>query len=121
MARTRARSCVFIVLVFLCSCHTWRVDRGALAQTPEPRARAELWIQGTPHVVHGIRVRPDSVSGVPYWQPVACDSCRLTWAIPQIDSVRVQQEQPIADLVLVALGAGLVAFILALRAGIGHT
>lgn len=42
-------------------------------------------------MVHGVRVRADSVIAVPYWLPPSCDSCAYRLPLTLIDSVRIYQ------------------------------
>ena len=112
---------VVSLLLFLEGCYSWRADHRVLAQSPEPGTRAQIWVAGTSYEVHGIRVRPDSISAVPYWQAAGCDSCRIQWAIPAIDSVRVRHEAPVGSVLLAGALVGLVALVLTIRAGLGNT
>lgn len=52
------------------------------------RRQVQVWHAG--HVVrlHAVTVTADSLSGVPYFKPAECDSCRVTLARGTVDSVR---------------------------------
>ena len=52
------------------------------------RQQAQVW-QGARAVrLHGLIVTSDSISGVPYFQPPSCDSCRVSIPRTAVDSVR---------------------------------
>lgn len=103
------------VLVLLAGCHVWRRSPDTLAQPLEERARVQLWSRGNAYVVHGVRVRGDSVTAVPYWLPPNCDSCALRLPLTLVDSVRIQRsaEGPTIALttVLVGIGATIIWFL----------
>jgi hypothetical protein len=65
----------------------WRRERD-LAPGPLPsRQQAQLWHQGRVERWHALVVGPDSISGIPYFRPTDCDTCRLALARTQVDSV----------------------------------
>lgn len=38
--------------------------------------------------LHGLRIGPDSLSGIPFLKPIECDSCRVSIARAEVDSIR---------------------------------
>jgi hypothetical protein len=82
-----------LALVLACTlsgCSVWHRSDDGLAQPRAARDRVQLWIGTRAYEVHGVAVRGDSVSAVPLWQPPTCDSCRLNFALADVDSVRAQ-------------------------------
>ena len=62
---------------------------------PAPvRERFEVWSKGTAHQLHALRIEHDSLVGVPWWNDPACDSCRVTFARADVDSVRGREYDP---------------------------
>jgi hypothetical protein len=60
--------------------------------------------------LHGVIVGTDTVSGVPFLEPLDCDSCRVAIGQPEIDSLRIGE--PVGGFwMTAALGAlaGLIA------------
>lgn len=55
----------------------------------KPRQQVQVWSGGRAVRWHGVVVRTDSVSGVPYSKPLPCDSCRRAIPLASVDSVRV--------------------------------
>jgi hypothetical protein len=55
----------------------------------KPGQQAQVWHAGKATQVHGLRLTNDSVSAVPYLKPATCDSCRVTWARTEVDSIRL--------------------------------
>ena len=53
------------------------------------RQQVQVWQQGTALRWHAVIVAPDSVSGIPFLQPIDCDSCRVTVAREAVDSIRL--------------------------------
>lgn len=55
----------------------------------QPRQQAQIWMADRMVRLHAIRIGPDSVCGIPYLQPLDCDSCRVAFSREQVDSIRV--------------------------------
>jgi hypothetical protein len=51
--------------------------------------QVQVWSAGNSQRWHGVRISPDSVSGVPYFKPAKCDSCRLSLPASRVDSIRL--------------------------------
>jgi len=63
-----------------------------LPPTPQPfapRQQLEVWRGRQARTLHAVVQTKDSLSGVPVYRPPSCDSCRVTLALAEIDSVRV--------------------------------
>ena len=43
-------------------------------------------------MLHGVTVDAAAVRGVLFFQPLSCDSCRLTFPLAHVDSLRVGNE-----------------------------
>lgn len=54
-----------------------------------PRQQVQVWLHGTALQWHAVRLTADSISGVPFLQPVECDSCRTRIARAEVDSLRL--------------------------------
>ena len=52
-----------------------------------PRQQVQVWQAGTPLRWHAVRISVDSVSGIPYLQPITCDSCRRQVPRSSVDSL----------------------------------
>jgi hypothetical protein len=53
-----------------------------------PRQQAQVWHDDRFERWHALLVGPDSVSGVPYFRAVGCDSCRVALPRDAVDSLR---------------------------------
>ena len=53
------------------------------------RQQVQVWHNGSVLQWHAVRITPDSVSGVPYFRPVDCDSCRRRVPRAAVDSIRL--------------------------------
>jgi hypothetical protein len=78
------------LVALFASCNGWRGRSGVLAEPQEPRTQIRLWVHGTVHQVHGVRVAGDSVTAVPFIRPPNCEGCALHLALRDIDSVQVR-------------------------------
>ena len=66
----------------------WRTTPLATGPLP-PRQQAQVWTEGGVLRWHALVVATDSISGVPFTPPPACDSCRVTVPRGSVDSVRL--------------------------------
>jgi hypothetical protein len=79
-----------LALVFAEACGAGWHGPVALPRGPLPvRQQVQVWHHGQVLRWHAVFVAPDSVSGVPFLQPVDCDTCRVSLARDRIDSLRV--------------------------------
>jgi hypothetical protein len=104
----RSRRPIAVLLAFtVTACTFWHRDEGLLADSLATRDRVQIWIGTTAHDVHGVVVRGDSLTAVPFWKPPDCDSCRVAFARADVDSVRAVQVSGgtvlIASVALIAL------------------
>ena len=53
------------------------------------RQQVQVWASGQVLRLHGVIVRADSVSGVPFFKPLDCDSCRVGIPRAEVDSLRI--------------------------------
>ena len=64
--------------------------RTQLAPGPLPkRQQVQVWHGGSVERWHGVVLSSDSISGIPFLRPAACDSCRFALSRTDIDSLRV--------------------------------
>jgi hypothetical protein len=52
------------------------------------RQRAQVWHDGRFEQWHALLLSQDSISGVPYFRAITCDSCRIALTRAQVDSLR---------------------------------
>jgi hypothetical protein len=50
---------------------------------------------------HAVIVSRDSVSGIPYTMPIACDSCRRSIPLIEVDSLRIRKGSSGAQLAVI--------------------
>lgn len=67
----------------------WRQPPQLVPGTLKPRQQVQVWSGGQAARWHGVEVRADSISGVPFMRPLDCDSCRRSLLRASVDSVRV--------------------------------
>lgn len=87
----RYRAWLLLALTALqaaCGAGWHRIDHHTPAPLP-PRQQVQLWSQGHLLRWHAVQWSPDSISGIPFLQPPACDSCRLSLPRFAVDSVRL--------------------------------
>ena len=76
----------------------------SLAPAPPARQQVQVWRGGGAVALHAVRVRGDSLSGVPFHLPPSCDTCRVAIAVSAIDSVRVGDQENNFFAVLMGVG-----------------
>ena len=85
--------------------------------TVPPRTVLRLYCGHAVTELHGVRWTPDSVSGIPYFQPLACNTCRVVLARTAIDSVKQVQGREALGMLAAALPFALIAVFAAARSG----
>jgi len=78
-----------------------------------PRDRVQLWVGAHAYLMHGVTLIGDSLRAVPYLKPPTCDSCAMTLALRDVDSVRVEaldREKARLGTALVTVGFIVTAF-----------
>jgi hypothetical protein len=96
-----------ILLLLLNACVSWQAVSGVPLGDIPPRQEYRLTVRGHSYRLHALRVLADSVSGVPYLQPPSCDSCRITFAVADIERTQLQHEAQIRlTLLLLAAAVG---------------
>ena len=97
----------------LAGCSSYQHGR-PLETVPLPaptRERFEVWSKGKRHQLHALRIEGDSLVGVPWWNDPACDSCRVTFARTEVDSVRGREYDPDKTMTS-AITGGVVGYLL---------
>lgn len=90
MPRGRARARLLLLLLALVTgCGPrWRPVAVAPPRTLPPTQLVRVWHQGGAHTLHAVIVGADSLSGIPWRQAPSCATCRVSFSLGAIDSVR---------------------------------
>ena len=104
-----------ILLLSGCTALREPVPIEALPTIAEPRAQYQVWGHGSPQVLIALRTTADSLSGVPYWKPPTCDSCRVAIPRSAVDSVRITALDPNKSLLAAIIIAPLVFLMMAFQ------
>jgi hypothetical protein len=86
LMRRAAASLLLSFILSGCGAGWHRVDPPA--GPISARQQAQVWHDGRFEQWHALLLRQDSISGVPYFRAIKCDSCRLALPRPQVDSLR---------------------------------
>lgn len=54
-----------------------------------PNQQVQVWHGGKVEQLHAVLIGPDSVTGIPYFRPLTCDSCRIAIPRSATDSIRL--------------------------------
>lgn len=85
----------------------------------DPRQQVEAWEREKAVSLHGVSVWDDSLVGVLHTQGLACDSCRRSYALSAIDSLRTASGEKGAMLATVLPVAFAAAALIAWRVSEG--
>ena len=76
----------FLILIAGCAPAAERVTvQPGVAVAPDQQLA--LWQGAQVDTLHGVQVSDSILSGIPAWQPSACDSCRIALPLATVDSV----------------------------------
>jgi len=92
-ASGRGRSALMLVLILVnagCGAQWRRMTVVEPAQL-SPRQQIQVWTTGRGRAtrLHSVVFRPDSVAGVPFTEHPDCDTCRVSYVLAEVDSIRV--------------------------------
>jgi hypothetical protein len=67
----------------------WHQPRHLAPEPLPPRQQVQVWREGKETRWHAVTLTDDSITGVPFLQPVSCDSCRRAFPRTAVDSIRL--------------------------------
>jgi hypothetical protein len=68
-------------------CTVWTRDHADLGRPPAPARHFQIWVHGRAQIINHVQTRADTLFGEPV--PHICDTCRVSYLVSTIDSVRV--------------------------------
>ena len=72
-------------------CSVWSTHSRTILVTPHgAHDQYEVWVAARPHLLRGLAVEGDTVSGVPVAERSDCQACRVRFALAAVDSVRIR-------------------------------
>ena|SRR5690349_11295773 len=81
---------VALVVALTVSCSAgWHQPSAVGPSTLPARQQVQVWQQHTVLRWHAVNVTADSVSGIPFVQPIECERCRIAVPRASVDSLRV--------------------------------
>ena len=107
-----------LLLLSACSAALVPVPPPYSAAVP-PRTVLRLYRGQSATDLHAVRWAADSVSGIPYFQPLTCDTCRIILARTAIDSVKQVKGREGLGMLAAALPFAVLAGIAAVMSGQG--
>jgi hypothetical protein len=110
---------MFASLVSAASCTGVQRVQTPYPEKFDPRQQVEVWEGETAVTLHGVSISDDSVVGIVHWQGLACDSCRKSYALSAIDSLRTGSGEKAAMLATVLPIAFAAAALIAWRVSEG--
>jgi hypothetical protein len=66
----------------------WRRVEDVTPRAFPTRVQVQVWQGHDFTLLHGVRLDRDTLSGVPFTQVPTCDSCRVEFALSEVDSLR---------------------------------
>jgi hypothetical protein len=109
--RRRSVALAGLCLVNACGAGWQREEVAPRGELPR-RQQVQVWTGQRSRVLHGVRLGPDSLTGVPFHLPPDCDRCRVALPRAAVDSIRLgnQERGALRSLALgyVAVGAAAV-------------
>jgi hypothetical protein len=81
---------VVLVLALTFSCSAgWHQPLAVEPGTLPARQQVQVWQHQSVLRWHAVQVRADSISGIPFVQPIECERCRVAVPRASVDSLRV--------------------------------
>lgn len=81
--------CLTVFLVLTAGCGPgWQAAASCDSRLANARQQVRVWVDHRSIRLHAIRITADSISGIPYLQPITCDSCRVGVPAAAVDSIQ---------------------------------
>ncbi len=108
LRRSHPRPALALCALLIFGCTTWS-RRGIPPTAPiHARQQVKVWTDSARFEWHAVHMSGDSISGIPYWRPLTCDSCRVWLPLAEVDSIRLGDRESLGILIgaapFVALG-----------------
>ena len=86
---SRLRTCFAGVVLLNGACSGgWHQRQEPLPNALPPRQQVQVWRDGRASRWHAVRVQADTISGISYFLPITCDTCRVAMPRAAVDSIR---------------------------------
>lgn len=89
MLMRRSPLTLFVFLALTGCGAGWRQEPATPATTVPPRKQVQIFRGGEMDRWHAVSFTADSVVGIPWLQPIECDSCRRALPLAGVDSIQV--------------------------------
>lgn len=81
--------CSTLLLLLTSGCGSgWAAAARCDSRLANARQQVRVWVDNRSIQLHAIRLTSDSISGIPYLQPITCDSCRVSIPATAVDSIQ---------------------------------
>ena len=67
----------------------WHRPAALASGALKPRQQVQVWQGRTVFRWHAVVIGPDTISGLPFYRPTDCDSCRTGLTRATVDSIRL--------------------------------
>ena len=95
-----------LLTVWTTACMTWSGAKPPTPQEFSPGKQIQVWAGERSWRLHGVRVTPDTVSGIHFMDPLECDSCRISLPLAAVDSIKTGRSEA-ASIAIVVVPVGL--------------
>jgi hypothetical protein len=85
--RVRSRLALAVSLI-VSGCASWHREPIGELDRVRPEAVVEVWRGGQRTELRAVRLGADDISGIPFFRPRGCDSCRIALLRSSVDSIR---------------------------------
>ena len=89
MARRHTLLAATLLLLLAAACTQWTSVKPPYPEILATRQQVQVWSASGALQLQAVRVDSSTLSGVPFTRPPGCDSCRVTVALSEVDSIRV--------------------------------
>ena len=92
---------LLLLLISVAGCVNWSDAAPPTPQEFPARQQVKVWAGDSSIRLQSVRFTTDSISGTPYNDPPACDSCRVAIALAQVDSLQSGKSPETLSMVLI--------------------
>ena len=112
---------LILLTAWTSACASWSSAKPPTPQEFSPRRQIQVWTADRSWRLHGVRFTSDSLVGIPFLEPLGCDSCQIALPLAAVDSIKTGRTEA-ASIAIVVVPVGLLLlFLAALAASIPST
>ncbi len=109
----RRLTALILAVATLTSCNSWGYSQAPEPGDVPPKAQYQVFTPDEVLWLRAVQITPDTLSGIPFKKAPSCTSCRISFPLDQVDSVKIAHGSTSKTLIAVGVALAGVLFMAA--------